>query len=290
MQTPPVVLTIAGSDSGGGAGIQADLKTFQALGCYGTAALTAVTAQNSRGVQAAEPITPDMVRAQLRSVLDDFPVRAAKTGMLFSREIIRAVRETIESYKSGENKSGAKVDSKIGSKIDFPLVIDPVSVATSGDRLLQEDALAELKAFLGAATLITPNLPEAEALLERKIQGYGEMEEAAIELAGRCRAAVLLKGGHLIEPDGFDPEALEVADAYCAGPDAPCEILKAPRIQTKNTHGTGCTLSAAITAGLGRGQGLREAVLEAKAYLVEGLRNSYAPGGGRGSVNHAWEK
>jgi hydroxymethylpyrimidine/phosphomethylpyrimidine kinase len=253
-----VALTIAGSDSGGGAGIQADLRTFAAHGVHGTSALTAVTAQNSVGVTAWVALDPSMVRAQVEAVATDMPVAATKTGMLANAEIIAAVADCAGRLSLG------------------PLVVDPVMVAKSGDRLL--DARAErayVKTLFPLAALVTPNLHEAEALLGRPIRDVAAMRAAARDLAALGARAVLLKGG------GLAGDAVDVLFDGERTVDLP-----GPRVETANTHGTGCTLSAAICARLALGDPLLEAVRAAKAYLTEGLRRSFAPGRGRGIVDH----
>ena len=253
-----VALTIAGSDSGGGAGIQADLRTFAAHGLHGTSALTAVTAQNSVGVTAWAALDPALVVAQIEAVATDMPVRAAKTGMLANAAIIQAVAEAAARLRLA------------------PLVVDPVMVAKSGDRLL--DAAAErayAERLFPLAALVTPNLHEAAVLLGRPVSDLAAMREAARELARLGARAVLVKGGALAG-DAVDVlfDGERVVD------------LAGPRIDTANTHGTGCTLSAAICARLARGEPLLDAVRGAKAYLTEGLRRSYAVGKGRGVVDH----
>jgi hydroxymethylpyrimidine/phosphomethylpyrimidine kinase len=253
-----VALTVAGSDSGGGAGIQADLRTFAAHGVHGTSALTAVTAQNSVGVSAWVALEPAMVVAQMEAVATDMPVAAAKTGMLASAAIIGAVADAVRRLALA------------------PLVVDPVMVAKSGDRLL--DAAAErayVERLFPLATLVTPNLHEAAALLGREVRDVGAMRAAARDLAALGARAVLVKGGAL---------AGDAVDVLFDG--ARAIDLPAPRVETANTHGTGCTLSAAICARLALGDGLVDAVRAAKAYLTEGLRRSYAVGKGRGVVDH----
>jgi hydroxymethylpyrimidine/phosphomethylpyrimidine kinase len=253
-----VVLTIAGSDSGGGAGIQADLRTFAAHGLHGTSAITAVTAQNSVGVQAWVALEPSMVAAQVEAVATDMPVAAAKTGMLANAGVIAAV-------------AGAAARLGLG-----PLVVDPVMVAKSGDRLL--DAAAErayVERLFPLAALVTPNLHEAGALLGREVRDLAAMRAAARDLCDLGARAVLVKGGAL---------AGDAVDVFFDG--ARLVDVPAPRVDTANTHGTGCTLSAAICARLALGDELLEAVRAAKAYLVEALRRSYAVGKGRGVPQH----
>jgi hydroxymethylpyrimidine/phosphomethylpyrimidine kinase len=256
------VLTIAGSDSGGGAGVQADLKTFSALGTYGCSVFAALTAQNTRAVTAIHDVPPEFVTAQLDAVFDDIAIAAVKLGMLSRPEAIEAVAD-------GLRRHGAR-----------NIVIDPVMVAKSGARLLREEAVSALKTqLLPLATLITPNLPEAGVLLDlepaRDAAGMIEMASALRELGPQ---AVLVKGGHL---EG--PESIDVLDD---GGDP--QVLVAPRVATSNTHGTGDTLSSAIAAFLARGHGLREAVREAKAYLTDALRASdqLSVGHGHGPVHH----
>jgi hydroxymethylpyrimidine/phosphomethylpyrimidine kinase len=253
-----VALTVAGSDSGGGAGIQADLRTFAAHGVHGTTALTAITAQSSVGVTAWVALEPAMVVAQLEAVATDMPVAAAKTGMLASAAIVAAVADAVARLRI------------------TPLVVDPVMVAKSGDRLL--DAAAErayVERLLPRATLLTPNLHEAGALLGRPVRDVAGMREAARDLRALGAAAVLVKGGAL---------AGDAVDVFCDGP----RLVELPgeRVPTPNVHGTGCTLSAAICARLALGAELLEAVRGAKAYLTEGLRRSYAVGRGRGVPDH----
>ncbi len=253
-----VALTIAGSDSGGGAGIQADLRTFAAHRVHGTSAVTAVTAQNSVAVTAWVALEPAMVVAQVEAVATDMPVAAAKTGMLATEAIIRAVAEAAGRLPLG------------------PLVVDPVMVAKSGDRLLDAGAQrAYLEALFPRAALVTPNLFEAEALLGRAIPDEEAMRRAARDLLGLGAPAVLLKGGRL------PGRALDV---FCDA--AGVVDLPAERVDTRHTQGTGCTLSAAIAARLALGDPLLEAVRGAKAWLTEALRGAYTVGRGRGPVDH----
>jgi hydroxymethylpyrimidine/phosphomethylpyrimidine kinase len=253
-----VALTIAGSDSGGGAGVQADLRTFAAHRLHGASALTAITAQNSVGVLAWTALEPEMVVKQIEAVATDMPVAAAKTGMLANAAIITAVADAAARLRLA------------------PLVVDPVMVAKSGDRLL--DAAAErayVERLFPLAALVTPNLHEAAALLGRPVRDVGAMREAARDLASRGARAVLVKGGAL---EG------DAVDVLCDG--SRVVEIASRRVDTPNTHGTGCTLSAAICAGLAHGWPLEGAVRAAKAYLTEGLRRSYAVGKGRGVVHH----
>ncbi|WP_038056749.1 bifunctional hydroxymethylpyrimidine kinase/phosphomethylpyrimidine kinase [Thermus amyloliquefaciens] len=254
-----VALTIAGSDSGGGAGVQADLKTFFRFGVYGASALTLVTAQNTLGVQGVELLPAAFVGRQIQSVAEDLPIHAAKTGALGSGEIVEAVAEAVARH-------GIR-----------PLVVDPVMVAKGGEPLLAPEAVQALRERLfPLATLITPNRLEAEALLGRPIRTLQEAEEAARELLALGPGAVLLKGGHL--------EGEEAVDLLAT----PKGVLafRAPRIPTRHTHGTGCTLSAAIAALLALGRPLEEAVAEAKAYLTRALETAPGLGHGHGPVNH----
>jgi hydroxymethylpyrimidine/phosphomethylpyrimidine kinase len=259
----PVALTIAGSDSSGGAGIQADLKTFSAFGVYGASVVTALTAQNTRGVQGVEAVAAGFVAAQLDSVLSDLDVRAVKTGMLADASIVETVVRKLRALP----------------RLDL-VVVDPVMVATSGDVLLRPDAIGAVRSALAPlATLVTPNLEEAAVLLGAgKAESEAQMrDQARALLALGCRA-VLVKGGH-----GAGAEAVDVlADA------AGCESFASPRIDTPHTHGTGCTLSAAIAALLAQGVAVADAVRRAKAFVWQGLQSGRAlgVGGGRGPVDH----
>jgi hydroxymethylpyrimidine/phosphomethylpyrimidine kinase len=253
-----VALTIAGSDSGGGAGIQADLRTFAALGVHGTSAITAVTAQNSVAVTAWVALEPRMVAAQIEAVATDMPVAATKTGMLATAAIVSAVADAAARLRLG------------------PLVVDPVMVAKSGDRLLDGAAeRAYVERLLPLAALVTPNLYEAEVLLGRPVRDLSAMRGAARDIAALGARAVLVKGGGL---------AGDAVDVLYDG--ARIVELPGPRVETANTHGTGCTLSAAICARLALGDAMLDAVRAAKEYLTEGLRRSFATGHGRGIVDH----
>ena len=254
-----VALTIAGSDSGGGAGIQADLRTFAALGVHGTSAITAVTAQNSVEVTDWVALAPAMVVKQIETVAADMPVAAAKTGMLANAEIVRAVADAAR-------------------RLALPhLVVDPVMVAKGGHRLLVAEAeLAYRRDLLPAATIVTPNIPEAEALLARRITTVEDMVAAVRALRADGVRAVVLKGGHLEHGD-----AVDIFDDGTR-----LDELRSPRIDTRHTHGTGCTFSAAIAARLALGDSLREAVHAAKAYITEAIRGGYAVGRGHGPVDH----
>lgn len=250
-QPNAVALTIAGSDSGGGAGIQADLKTFSALRVFGTSAITCVTAQNPAGVSAIQSIEPATVKEQIRKVCESFPVAAAKTGMLYSADIIRAV---------------AEADIEYGIPV---LVVDPVMVASSGARLLQADAVEALcSILLPTARVITPNLHEAEIIIGRSISTVDELRAAAREIGERYDVACVAKGGHL--------EGAEVTDVlFDEGEEI---VLRVPRIPVAETHGCGCAFSAALTAYLARGQLLADAVRDAKDYVVGALEHALRVG------------
>jgi len=259
MQTPPRALTIAGSDSGGGAGIQADLRTFALLGCHGSSAVTALTAQNSLGVQAVYPVAPEGVEAQLESVLSDIGADAAKTGMLFSAEIIGAVARALERRPVSN------------------LVVDPVMVAKGGASLLRDDARdALVREILPRAVLTTPNLPEAESLAGIPIRSEDESWEACCRILGLGPRAVLLKGGH--------GSGSWVIDRYLDR-DGNREVFRSARVETEHTHGTGCTLSAAIAAYLAKGEGLLGAVAKATDFLRVAIQEGYALGSGHGPTN-----
>lgn len=257
----PIALTIAGSDSGGGAGIQADIKTFSALGVYGASVITALTAQNTRAVSMVEPASPAMIAAQIAAVFDDLDLRAVKLGMLGGPEAIATVAQGL---------AGRAV----------PVVLDPVMVAKSGDRLLPADALDALRdRLLPLATLLTPNLPEAADLLGEPV---AHDEDTMIRQGQALRAmgaqAVLMKGGHATGAECVDLLVMQ----------AGVTRLPAPRQNTRNTHGTGCTLSAAIAAGLAQGRALPEAVTRAHAYLQAAITaaDQLAVGSGHGPVHH----
>lgn len=258
----PRVLTIAGSDSGGGAGIQADIKSISANGCYALSVITALTAQNTKGVFAIHPVPVDFVRQQLDAVLEDIGADVVKIGMLFSPELIEAVAEGLTGH-------GVRL-----------IVLDPVMVATSGDPLLEQEAVDTLKEkLMPLATLLTPNLPEAEMLLGHRLCGAEERREAAEELCRFGCRNVLLKGGHLQENADdllwLDEEKRDI-------------LLSSPRIDTRNTHGTGCTLSSAIASGLARGLCIEDAVRAGKKYITEAIRSgaAYRLGKGNGPVDH----
>ncbi len=257
--SPRVALTIAGSDSGGGAGIQADLKTFQHLGVYGTSALTLITAQNTLGVRQVHLLPPELVAEQIAAVAEDLEVRAAKTGALGSEELIDAVATALEEHAIPN------------------LVVDPVMISKHGDPLLPEGAVDTLKRRLfPSAALVTPNLHEAAALLERPVESEDRMRDAARAVCELGAAAVLVKGGHL--PGG------QAVDLFYDG--AAFVRLPAPHIDTPHTHGTGCTYSAAITALLARGETLLDAIRQAKDFISRAIASAPGLGHGCGPVNH----
>ncbi len=257
-----IAMTVAGSDSGGGAGIQADLKTFAALKLFGTTAITALTVQNSLGVTGIHNAPPEIIKAQILSVGKDFPLDAVKTGMLGSRETIYAVAEGLSELKIKK------------------IVVDPVMVAQSGDSLLAADAVEAVKSIIvPLALVVTPNLPEAEKLTGMTIRNVEEMKAAAWEIAKLGCGAVLVKGGHL----AGEPET--ITDVLLA--DSKMTLLSDRRIDTTANHGTGCTLSAAIAAELAAGCGLEEAVRRARKYLRAGLLYGVTAGHGAGCLGHA---
>jgi hydroxymethylpyrimidine/phosphomethylpyrimidine kinase len=257
--TLPVVLTIAGSDSGGGAGIQADLKTFSAFGTFGTSAVTAITVQDTRGVTGVHAVPIDIVKAQIAVVAEDLAPRAVKSGMLASAALVDAVAASI-------GESGLR-----------NYVLDPVMVATSGDRLLAVEAEAHIrKRLLPLAALVTPNLDEASLLLGHEVRTIEAMHAAARELVGLGARAALLKGGHL--------EGEELVDVLFDGADL--HEWRHARIATRNTHGTGCTLSAAAAAGLAHDRPLIEAVSDALDFVHRAILNAPGLGRGHGPLNH----
>jgi hydroxymethylpyrimidine/phosphomethylpyrimidine kinase len=257
-----IALTIAGSDSSGGAGIQADLKTFSALGVYGASVITALTAQNTRGVSAIHDVPADFVTAQMEAVFSDLDVAATKIGMLSQLRVIEAVADGLARYRQSK------------------VVLDPVMVAASGDRLLAPDAIDVLRrALIPRALVITPNLPEAATLLDTGVaQSESDMRRQGEKLMALGARAVLIKGGH-----GTGAESVD----YLIEPGAVVR-LAAERIATKNTHGTGCTLSSAIAAGLAKGRSLAEAVRQAKAYVTAAIAaaDRIRIGHGHGPVHH----
>jgi hydroxymethylpyrimidine/phosphomethylpyrimidine kinase len=253
-------LTIAGSDSGGGAGIQADLKTFQELNVYGMSALTAVTAQNTIGVQGVFPLEAEAVAEQIHSVGVDIGADALKTGMLFNAEIIRAVAENIEHFRWET------------------VVVDPVMIAKGGAPLLQQEAVSALKKhLLPLCLVITPNVPEAEVLTGITINNPEEKREAAKRIHALGARNVIIKGGH-------DEESQESVDLLFDGREFAC--FSTPRIETRNTHGTGCTFSAAITAELAKGSSVYDAVSLAKDFINAAIRDQLHIGNGHGPTNH----
>lgn len=255
-----VALTIAGSDSGGGAGIQADLKTFQELGVFGTSALTAVTAQNTFGVSAIQPIDVSIITAQIKAVKEDFAVKAVKTGMLFSADIIHAV-------------AGELRDSGI------PLIIDPVMIAKGGASLLKDEAVEALKSVLvPLATVVTPNIPEAEVLTGLEIKSESDIERAAEHILALGANSVVIKGGHRKEAP--------FAEDLFLGSDGTGFSVRSPWVETKDTHGTGCTYSAALTAFLADGESLSDAIVSAKCFIHAAIESGLGIGGGHGPTNH----
>jgi len=260
--TVPKALTIAGSDSGGGAGIQADLKTFSAFRVFGTSVVTALTAQNSVGVHGVHEVPPAFVRAQIDAVLDDFGADAVKIGMLSSAPIIDAVADGLAAHRHG------------------PVVLDPVMIATSGDPLLRPEARAALIArLLPVAVVVTPNLHEAAALAGMPVTTEKEMEEAARRIHALGARTVLVKGGHLKDSA---TDILWDGVTFTRFPRA--------RVESTATHGTGCTLSSAIAAGLALGRELTDAIREAKAYVTAAIRGGFQAGRGVGALRHFVER
>ena len=265
-RTYPIVLSIAGSDSSGGAGIQADLKTFSALGVYGTTAITAITAQNTLGVHAQHPIPAEMVYNQIVAVLDDLHPSFVKIGMLSNPEIVLAVADALSKYP-------------------LSIVLDPVMVSSSGHRLLSVEAQDLVKQkLLPMATLITPNLPEMEALTALPLSTYEEKEKAAKHLLDNGAKAILLKGGH---EEGDVKTDILFSNSVTG---IQSTLFTSETVATRNIHGTGCTLSSAITAFLARGLALEEAIIEAKKYISEAIQSgaNIAIGHGFGPVNHGF--
>ncbi len=251
-------LTIAGSDSGAGAGIQADLKTFASLGVYGTSVVTAVTAQNTKGVTQILELPMDLISAQIDAVIEDIGTSALKTGMLANSEIITVVAEKIRQHRLQN------------------LVVDPVMVAKGGDLLLRQDAVDTLRSrLLPLATIVTPNLPEAEQLTGIRGTRLQNLKDAAKYIIDLGARSVVIKGGHRKGP---------ATDLFYDGREF--RTLRAARISTVNTHGTGCTFSAAITAGLAKGEKLETAVVQAKRYITQAIRNGFSIGSGHSPVHH----
>ena len=254
----PKAMTIAGSDSGGGAGIQADLKTFAALGVYGASSLTAITAQNTVAVTAVHELPPDLIQAQIDAVVTDIGVDAVKTGMLSSAAIVAAVAASLQKHAIAN------------------IVIDPVMIAKSGDALLRSDAVDALRThLLPLATVVTPNIPEAETLTGLSLQTAAAIRQSAEQIIGMGARSVVIKGGHRAGP---------AADLFYDGIEF--QEFTAPRIDTKNTHGTGCTFAAAIAAGLAQGKTLPAAVAQAKDYVTAAIQHSYPLGQGHGPLHH----
>ena len=258
MKSVRKALTIAGSDSGGGAGIQADLKTFAALGVYGSSAITAITAQNTIGVTQVMALKPQLVAAQIDAVMKDIAAHATKTGMLANAAIIEAVAGKIREYRIRN------------------LVVDPVMVATSGDLLIRKNAVAALRRrMIPLATVVTPNLPEAEELTGMELRTDRDIEEAARRILAMGARTVVIKGGHRKGP---------AVDLFFDGKNF--RVLRARRIRSQNTHGTGCTFSAAIAAHLAGGEKLESAVALAKEYITGAIRAGFIVGAGHNPVHH----
>lgn len=254
-------LTIAGSDSGGGAGIQADIKAMSALGVFGMSVITAVTAQNTREVRSVQNIDLAIIRDQMEAVFDDIQVDAVKIGMLANAETVDVVVNSLEKYNPKH------------------IVVDPVMISKGGHHLLQESAVdALIHKLLPLATLITPNIPEAEVLVGSSVQTEEEMHQACIQLKAMGPDAILIKGGHLTGDSN---------DLFYDGKDF--QWLKSERIETKNTHGTGCTLSSAIAANLAKGASMLEAVTLAKQYITTAIMHSLALGSGHGPTHHFYD-
>jgi hydroxymethylpyrimidine/phosphomethylpyrimidine kinase len=258
---PGRVLIIAGSDSGGGAGIQADIKTVTALGGYAATAVTAITVQNTRGVTGVHPVPVDIVTAQARAVLNDIGADAIKTGMLGSAELVDEIADLLADYP------------------DIPLVLDPVMVATSGDVLVADDAVEAIRTrLLPRAALVTPNAPEAEKLTGLTVTNTDEQAAAGRALIEAGAGAALVKGGHL--------SGEVITDVLATAKTT--SVFESARIDTRNTHGTGCTLASGIAAGLAQGLDLPDAVERAGSYLAEAIRRAPGFGSGHGPVDHAW--
>ena len=254
------VLIIAGSDSGGGAGIQADIKTVTALGGYAATAITAVTVQNTLGVSAVHPIPQEIVEAQARAVLDDIGADAIKTGMLGERSVVEAV-------------------ARVLSEVDVPVVVDPVMIAKGGAALLDPDALAALRALLlPLAALLTPNAAEAETLTGLEVATFDGQRRAGEALLQAGARAVLIKGGHVPGPRVVDLLVTPEGETTFEG----------PRLDTRNTHGTGCTLASACAVGIAQGLDLSEAVARAVAYTAEAIARAPGFGAGHGPLDHGW--
>lgn len=262
-------LTIAGSDSGGGAGIQGDLKTFSALGCYGCSAITAITVQNTQKIFDIIPLSPETVRLQTEAVLNDIGADAIKIGMLYDQSIIECVCELMKIYK------------------DIPKVLDPMMTSSGSFYLLKQNALKALKKLFPLVNLITPNLPEASILVGYPVRTYAEMEQAGIELLNLGSEAVLIKGGHLDPDKGKGSDCLVLKN----GNKVEIQWFTSPFLESHNTHGTGCTYSSAITAWLARGKTLYEAVNLAKNFLQGAIEAGidYEIGKGKGPLHHFYQ-
>lgn len=259
------VLTIAGSDSGGGAGIQADIKTISAMGCYAASAITAITVQNTLGVQAVHPVPLDILEGQIDAVLSDIGADAIKIGMLHSAEVVNLVADMIGKYEIRN------------------VVLDPVMVSTSGHRLIEENAVEVImRRLMPLARVITPNIPEAEIIAGCSISGEDVFDEIARKLSGNTGVSVLLKAGHL--------SGDSLADYFYNAEDGTMTKLPSKRVHTRNTHGTGCTLSSAFAAALAKGEDLTAAAISAKKYIEQAIISGadYEIGGGHGPVNHFW--
>ncbi len=259
------VLTIAGSDSGGGAGIQADIKTISAMGCYATSAITAITVQNTLGVQSVFPVTKEILAGQIDAVLSDIGTDAIKIGMLFSSDFVNVVADKIEQYNVKN------------------VVLDPVMVSTSGNRLIEESAVEVIKSrLLPLVRVLTPNVPEAEILIGREIKGECDFHTVAKEIADKYNVSVLLKAGHL--------SGDTLTDYFYNAEDTTFTLLPTSRINTKNTHGTGCTLSSALASAIASGDDLTTSAIIAKKYIEQAIISgaNYELGGGFGPVNHSF--
>ncbi|MDN7242089.1 bifunctional hydroxymethylpyrimidine kinase/phosphomethylpyrimidine kinase [Planococcus sp. N028] len=262
MSAIPQVLTIAGSDSGGGAGIQADIKTFQELGVYSTSVITAVTSQNTLGVNAIYPMGREAVQSQLQAIGEDFQIAALKTGMLFNAEIIEETAYNINRFEWGI------------------IVVDPVMIAKGGAHLLRQEAVAALKQhLLPLATVVTPNIPEAEVLCGMAIDDAMTRRKAAEKIISYGAESVVIKGGH-----GKDPYVTEDFYLHQSGE---CLLFRSARIDTTETHGTGCTFAAALTAEMAKGAGIKEAIYVAKRFIQAALTDGLHIGAGHGPTNHA---
>ena len=262
MTTPqrPHALTIAGSDSGGGAGIQADLKTFAAFGVYGMSAVTAVTAQNTQTVSSVQEIDLEVIAAQIDAVVADIRIDVVKTGMLSSAGIVELVAEKATEHNFTK------------------LVVDPVMVAATGARLLEEDSVESIrKRLLPLATVVTPNLPEAEVIAGVEVMDRAGMEEAARRIQALGPRYVVVKGGHFEDSESADDLLFDGAEF---------EIFSANRVKTRNNHGTGCTFASALAAGIAHGHGVTQSVGDAKGYVTQAMTNAFPVGGGHGPLNH----